>query len=322
MTAGTGGQQAGTGGAASAAPGSDAGTAAGSNGGNTTASGTDTGTLDAGGASWPPKLGDACTSNLECDAAGQLCSILPGGLGFCSALCTTDTECLPLEGVATTCDTALGMCRLDCAGTGVGDGQCPPTMECVAAEGQPGVYGCQYPIGGPGAIVDAGPPVPTGEAYAGCKSDADCIEGACVQIGVGSICTSTCADNSECAPSPGGTALAYCADVAGFDACALSCPEGTTCPTGMLCLNAICLPEGSGFPQCTSDADCTGGAVCNTTLSHCTTSCSNNSDCSGVVGASATPECGPQSDTCVLACRSSSECPEGMTCGQVDYCSY
>ena len=73
--------------------------------------------------------------------------------------------------------------------------------------------------------------------YAPCLESEDCLQSdSCLVFTIDGIvfdgfCTDNCVEDSECEPSPGGTAIPTCFQ----EACLLVCENGESCPNGMEC---------------------------------------------------------------------------------------
>ena len=81
------------------------------------------------------------------------------------------------------------------------------------------------------------------------------------------------------------------------------------------------------YEECSEDEDCAGGLVCNDFTEYCSLECDGRSNnCPAPASGELSPSCSGSSDTCVLYCDSSDECPDGMSCLFVligsDVCGY
>ena len=175
--------------------------------------------------------GRDCNKGLDCYQAG-------GGVDFCTAACTADTDCAKLAGADWTCSPD-GLCEVECAGA-TDTMSCPDGLECTRTGGfGPAAFRCK---GADSAVV---PPTAT-PAFGSCMSSMACGTGRiCVGAVMGrtGFCSETCMDDADCTAltTSSGNLKATC-EFGGIlmmtltSNCALKCESPTDkCPDGMKC---------------------------------------------------------------------------------------
>ena len=265
-----------------------------------------------------PKVGQACTQNVECPATGAgegFCMTetdwrWPGG--FCSGACGSDADC------SDEAHCTGRVCVPDCTS----DADCRAGYVC-------GDYF------GTGSNTCAPAPT-TAEAPGGaCATDADCLGalfGAqCVtEPGYpGGYCISGCGVDADC------PAASHCATTAdGAQLCVPDCTTNSDCRTGYECFDWLgsgtnsCGPVASGAAgvgdACTVLQDCAGGqngaciatpdwdgGYCTVTSCDATSPCPSGSHCGFIDGAT-------QEGICVDDCASGVDCRTNYSCVDLD----
>jgi hypothetical protein len=241
-----------------------------------------------------------CIGNTVCNVGSGRCD--PG-----QAVCTSDAQCGPPNLI---CDLNTGACVNGCGLTG-----CAANEMCNAGTGRCG----PVQVGGP--------------LNSACTANTDCGSGVCFDFGdpsVGSRCVSSCGNSLDCPAS------FTCYDFVGAKMCISS----------QLFSNASFATSNGG--ACTQGGDCHSN-YCAETTNTCVDTCSENTDCAG--GACMWGELVPDlylnacdgpagngtngsacnaddqcrsgvcygAGTCGDLCGSTADCPNGNTCGLVNY---
>jgi hypothetical protein len=245
--------------------------------------------------------GGSCT--LDCTKAscpsGSTCVTYESGSAFCSASCTSASNCRS----GYVCATSVGACLPDCR---LG-WSCGSTLTCNKDTGT-----CDPPQ------------VTTGPIGAPCTWNEECASGLCTpEQGAsgptywsGGSCTLDCTKAS--CPS-GSTCVTY---ESGSAFCSASCTSASNCRSGYVCATSV----GACLPDCRLGWSCGSTLTCNKDTGTCdppqiTTGpigapCSWNEECASGL---CTPEQGASGTTywsggsCTLDCTKTS-CPSGATC--------
>jgi hypothetical protein len=186
-----------------------------------------------------------CNKGFACYAAS---SPFSAGRGFCSKVCTMDTDCdgLAPSSAKYTCTTGGGgthVCEIACTGTD-DTMSCPANMTCQQTapmtQGTMASYRCKYPL------LTSAIWGPCGDGTHECEAMMTCAGTATSPSRTG-YCTSSCMMDSDCMKPGSGTVTPTCITVStgggrggtmtpptklcGLD-CAMAmdgCPDGETC---------------------------------------------------------------------------------------------
>jgi hypothetical protein len=197
-----------------------------------------------------------CNKGLACYAPANAFST---GRGFCSKLCTMDSDCDGLTPTSSkyTCQAGNGtrVCELVCSGTD--DTSCPSNMQCVqtaaASGGGPGPTAGSGGSGGSGgraASFRCKYPLETSQAFGPCDDAIHaCAEGLVCNVSGGmrsGFCSKDCEMDSDCSDKPSsGSITPTCAMITAargntkaVKRCVLSCLDAKDgCPQGQMCID-------------------------------------------------------------------------------------
>jgi hypothetical protein len=182
-----------------------------------------------------------CNKGYACYAPANPLST---GRGFCSKVCTMQSDCdaVAPSSVKYTCPMGNGtrVCEILCSGTD-DTTSCPSAMTCLQTSAGGGqtkpVYHCKYPL----AESPAWGPCDDGTHR--CATGLNCTG---VAMGRSGYCAKPCSMDADCGDKPStGSIAPSCATItaargtsAAVKACVLSCLDAKDgCPTGFMCVN-------------------------------------------------------------------------------------
>jgi hypothetical protein len=244
-SSGTGGSSASSGTGGSSSSGTGGSSSSGTGGSSSSGTGGSTGSVtlptDGNQLSVCTMAQGDCNKGFACYGGSTPFS---AGRGFCSKICTMDTDCdgLAPSGTKYTCTTGGGgvhMCDVVCTGTD-DTTSCPAHMTCqqtaAATGGTMASFRCKYPLEKSGAWG------PCNDGTHECDAMLTCA-GTTSSMSRTGYCTASCMMDGDCPKPSSGTVTPTCITVApargmmmATKLCGLDCSMAMSgCPTGEVC---------------------------------------------------------------------------------------